>query len=100
RGGQGMRGRSALLDSTDMQDGVFQVRLLPAKILQLCGSQPVPEGQQNHGCVTMAPAVVLGRLDQPLDLSLGSGARATDRRSWACAPAKQLRIFRRLDGSL
>jgi len=31
----------------------------------------VPKGQQDHGCVTMAPAVVLGRLNQPLDLALG-----------------------------
>jgi hypothetical protein len=33
-------------------------------------SQTVPKGQQDHGCVAMAPAVVLGRLNQPLDLSL------------------------------
>src|SRR5262249_23244039 len=33
--------------------------------------QTVPEGQQDHGCVAMAPAVVLGRLYQPLDLALG-----------------------------
>ena len=31
----------------------------------------LPEGQQDHGCVTKAPAVVLGRLNKALDLSLG-----------------------------
>src|SRR6516164_6886662 len=50
-------------DSTDVQDGVFQVHLLPAKVHQLRGPQTVPEGQQHHGCVTMAPAVVLGGLN-------------------------------------
>src|SRR6516162_7054578 len=66
-----MRGWSTLFDSTDVQDGVFQVDLLPAKVHQLGGPQTVPKGQQDHGCVAMAPAVVLGRLNQPLDLSLG-----------------------------
>ena len=31
----------------------------------------MPEGQQDHGRVTMAPAVVLGGLNQPPDLALG-----------------------------
>ena len=66
-----MRGRSALLDSTDVQDGVFQVHLLPTQVHQLGGPQTVPKGQQNHRCVAMAPAIVLGRLNQPLDLALG-----------------------------
>jgi hypothetical protein len=35
--GQGMRGRSALLNPTDVQDCVFQVRLLPAQVNQLGG---------------------------------------------------------------
>ena len=63
--------QTALLDSTDVQDGVFQVCLLPAQVHQLGGSKTMPEGQQNHGCVTMAPAVVPGRLNQPLDLAFG-----------------------------
>src|SRR5215471_6558478 len=66
-----MRGRSALLDSTDVQDGVFQVDLLPAQVHQLGGPETVPEGQQEHCRVAMAPAVVLGGLNQPLDLALG-----------------------------
>src|SRR5262249_12384778 len=66
-----MRGRSALFDSADVQDGVFEVDLLPAQVHQLGGPQTMPEGQQDHGGVAMAPAVVSGGLNQPLDLALG-----------------------------
>jgi len=79
---------------------VLQVHLLPAKVHQFGGSETVPEGQQHHGCVTMAPAVVLGRLNQSLDFALGEVFAGSIGRHWASAPAKQLRIFRRLDGPL
>ena len=65
-----MRRGIALLDSTDVQDCVFQVHLLPTQVNQFGGPQTVPKGQQDHGCVAMAPAVVLGRLNEALDLSL------------------------------
>jgi hypothetical protein len=42
-----MRGRSALFDSTDVQDGVFEVHLLPAQVHQLRGPQTVPEGHKS-----------------------------------------------------
>ena len=38
---------------------------------QLGRSQPVPEGQQDHGCIPMPMPVLARRLHQPLDLSLG-----------------------------
>jgi hypothetical protein len=66
-----MRRGSPLLDSADMQDGVFQVHLFPTQVNQFRGPQTVPEGQQDHCRVAMAPAIVLGRFNQPLDLALG-----------------------------
>src|SRR5262252_2763652 len=39
------------------RSAVFQIHLFPAQVHQLGGPQPVPEGKQDHGCVTMAPAV-------------------------------------------
>jgi hypothetical protein len=42
-----MRRWSALFDSMDVQDGVFQVRLLPAKVHQLSGPETMPEGQED-----------------------------------------------------
>jgi len=65
-----MRGRSPLFDSTDVQDCVLQVDVLPTKVDQFRGPQTVPKGQQDHCRVTMAPTVVLGGLNQPLDLAL------------------------------
>src|SRR5262249_24068889 len=62
---------SALLNPADVQHGVFEVDLLPAQVHQLGGPQTMPEGQQDHGGVAMAPAVVPGSLNQPLDLALG-----------------------------
>ena len=47
--GQRMGRRRALFDSTDVQDCVFQVYLLPAQVNQLGGPQTMPEGQQDHG---------------------------------------------------
>ena len=41
-----MRGGNTLLDPADVQNCVFQVRLLPPKVHQLGGPQTVPEGQQ------------------------------------------------------
>ena len=62
---QYVKGGSALLDSTNAQDCVFQVRLFPTQVNQVGGPETVPKGQQDHGCVTMAPAIALGRLNQP-----------------------------------
>src|SRR6516165_8682728 len=64
-----MCGRSTLLDSPDMQDGVFQVRLLPAKVDQLRSSETVPEGQQH---------LVASRWPQRLSLA-ASISRSTSR---------------------
>jgi hypothetical protein len=48
-----------------------QIDLVPAKRAQFGGSQPVSEGQQDHGGVAVSVAIVAGRRPQPLDLALG-----------------------------
>ena len=62
-----MRGRAAILDSTDVQERVFEVDLIPMKVDQHVA---MPEGHQFRG-VTVPPAVALQRFDQPFDLALG-----------------------------
>src|SRR5271170_5224088 len=54
-----------------MEATVSQVDLVPAKRTQLGGSQPMPEGQQDHGGVPLTMAIVASRLHQALDFALG-----------------------------
>jgi hypothetical protein len=49
---------------------VGQIDLLPTKRAQFGRSQPVSEGQQNHGGVAVSVAIVAPGLYQPLDLAL------------------------------
>src|SRR5262249_40960084 len=63
---QGMRCRGARLGSTDVQEAQIEIHLIPAKVHEFTGSEPVAEGQQDHGRVPVA----CGRLDQPLHLGL------------------------------
>ena len=49
----------------------LEIDLGPLQVANLGGSQPVPEGQQDHGLVAMRSAIALAALDQPLDLRLG-----------------------------
>jgi hypothetical protein len=62
---------SALLDSADVQRGGPEVHLLPPQVHKLRSPQTVPVGHQHHCCVTVAPAVLPGRVHQPFDLGLG-----------------------------
>ena len=62
----------------------------PSKVNKFGGPQTVPEGQQDHGGVAMAPAVVLSRLNQPLDLSLRQVPRGTDKRALGLRTGKAL----------
>src|SRR5512132_3835214 len=48
-----------------------QIDLLPAKRAQFGRSQPMSEGQQDHGGVAVSVAIVASRLHQPLDLAFG-----------------------------
>lgn len=63
-----MRRRRAILDSTNVQDRLIKVSLLPTKIDKLRRAEPVPEGNQDHRRVTVAPPIALCRLDEALDL--------------------------------
>ena len=54
-----------------MQNTALEVDLIPAQGDKLGGPQAVPEGNEDHRRIAVAPAVGPGGLDQPLDLSLG-----------------------------
>jgi hypothetical protein len=66
---QGMGAGCAVLDPPHVQDGAVEVDLVPAQVTGLGGTQPVPEGHQDHGRVPVTVPVGLGRLDQGLDLA-------------------------------
>jgi hypothetical protein len=63
-----MRRRRAILDPTNVQGCVIKVGLLPTKIDKLRGAEPVPESNQDHRRVPVALLIVLGGLDEALDL--------------------------------
>ena len=63
-----MRRRRAILDPTNVQDCLTKVGLLPTKIDKLGRAEPVPESDQDHRRVPVALPIVLGRLDEALDL--------------------------------
>ena len=55
-----------------MKHGIApQLDLIPAQVNQFGGAQALPIGDQDHGRVTLTPAVALGCLQQALDLGLG-----------------------------
>jgi len=54
-----------------VEHGAIEVDLIPAKIADLGGTQPVPEGQQDHGAIPVPIAIVASSLHQPLNLALG-----------------------------
>src|ERR1700687_4549554 len=61
----------ALLDPADVQGGRPEVDLVPPQVDQLGDPQAVPIRHKDHRRVPVAPAIVLGCLDQSLDLCLG-----------------------------
>src|SRR3974390_966192 len=65
-----MAAGGALFDPADVQDGRFELNLIPTQVNELGSPQPVPVGQQNHHTVPVTPSVSLGRGYQPLDLGL------------------------------
>jgi hypothetical protein len=64
-----MRRGSAILHPANVQDRLIKVGLLPTKIDKLRRAQPVSESDQDHRRVTVALPIVLGHLDEALDLS-------------------------------
>jgi hypothetical protein len=60
-----MSAGGAILDPADVEDG-GAVDLIPAQVAQFGRSQPVPEGDQDHGGVAVPVPVCLGGLKQGL----------------------------------
>ena len=90
--------RSAILDPTNVQDRLIEVGLLPTKIDKLGRAEPVPESDQNHHRVTVALPIVLGRLDEPLDLRWRQ-MLAGPQRAVRCAPGQDAFSIVRFSGS-
>jgi hypothetical protein len=65
----GSGGRCSI-HSTDVQERVFQVDLLPAKGNPFRRTQAVPKGNKHHRGVPVLPTVVFGGFSQPFDLLL------------------------------
>jgi hypothetical protein len=63
-----MRRRRAILDPTNVQDRLIKVGLLSTKIDKLGRAEPVPESDEDHRRVPVALPIVLGRLDEALNL--------------------------------
>jgi hypothetical protein len=63
-----MRRRRAVLDPTNVQDTRVEADLIPTKIDKLGSAEPVPESDKDHRRVPVALPIVLGRLDEALDL--------------------------------
>ena len=78
----GMGGRRALLGPAYVQDGVGEIDLIPTQVYKLGRPQTVAEGDEDHGAIPMTPAIGLGGIDQPIDLSAGSDVPGSDRRRW------------------
>ena len=60
-----------MFDAADMQAGIGEVDLVPAKVDDLARPEAVSVGDQDHGGVAMSPAVLAGGLEQPFDLGFG-----------------------------
>jgi hypothetical protein len=66
-----MRRRRAILHPTNVHHRLIEVDLLSTKIDKLGRAQPMPESDQDHRRVAVALSIVLGRLDEALDLCRG-----------------------------
>jgi hypothetical protein len=61
----------AVLGAGHVQAAMDKIDLIPAQRTQFRRSQPMPEGQQDHGGVPVSVSVVAGCLHQPFDLAFG-----------------------------
>ena len=61
----------AALDPADMHAAMGEVDGVPAQRDQLGRPQAVPVGDQHHGGVAVAIAVLASGRDQPIDLGVG-----------------------------
>src|SRR5262249_52130166 len=69
--GQGMSAGRAVLRPTDVQGSLSEINLIPTEVAQFGRTQAVPEGNQDHGGVPVAIAVIAYGLDEAFDLLLG-----------------------------
>jgi hypothetical protein len=71
-----MSAGGAVLDPSDVEDGRAEFDFIPTQVAQFGRSQPVPEGNQDHGGVPMSVPVRFGCLDQGFDFtSLATAAQ-------------------------
>jgi hypothetical protein len=66
-----MHGRGAALGAVHVQTAMTEIDAIPTQRYKLADAQPMPIGDQHHGGVAMAVAVVTSGLDQALNLGLG-----------------------------
>jgi hypothetical protein len=67
---QGVRGRRSILDAADVKNALIEVHLIPTKIGQFRGAQPVPVCEQDHRRVAGAFPILACRRHEALDLVL------------------------------
>ena len=70
-----MRARSAVLDSTNMQGGRFEIDLAPLQVAQLRRPQTVPVSDQDHRRVPVAVDLTLGKVLASTKLGILAPAR-------------------------
>jgi len=66
---KGMGAGRAILDPANVEHRSVKVHLIPTEVANLGSPQSVPGGDHNHRSVPMAPPVLLGRLNQSVDLA-------------------------------
>src|SRR6516164_7921115 len=71
--------RRSVFDAADGKSSGFEVHLRPLQVAKLRRSEPVPEGEQDHGRIPMRPSIALASLDELLDLALGEVFSCSDR---------------------
>ena len=67
-----------VLCSGDRERCSGEINLGPLQVANLGSPQPVPERQQDHGLVSVRPAIVLAASNQLLDLALGQVLAGAD----------------------
>jgi hypothetical protein len=60
--------QGAVLDPPHMQHRRIEFHLIPSEVAELGRPKPVPEGQEDHGCVPLPVSIGLCGLDQRFDL--------------------------------
>ena len=76
--GQGMNRFGAAFDAADMHAAMGEVDGVPAQRHQLGRPQAVPVGDQHHGGVAVAMAVLPGSIDQTTNLAIGEVLAGAD----------------------